>query len=62
MITKRAFIIADHGLSLVYFLQTKVYEVLHRHGIEVVLFTGDDLVERVRERFQLRFTCRGDAT
>jgi hypothetical protein len=53
MTTKRAFIIADHGLSLVYFLQTKVYEVLHRHDIEIVLFTDDDLVERVRDRFQL---------
>ncbi len=53
MKNKRAFIIADHGLSLVYFLQTKVYDVLQGHGIEVVLFTDDVLVERVRERFQL---------
>jgi hypothetical protein len=53
MTPKRAFIIADHGLSLVYFLQTKVHEVLQRHGIEVVLFTDDDLVERVKERFRL---------
>jgi CDP-glycerol glycerophosphotransferase (TagB/SpsB family) len=53
MIPKRAFIIADHGLSLVYFLQTKVHEVLHANDIEIVLFTDDDLVERVRERFQL---------
>jgi CDP-glycerol glycerophosphotransferase (TagB/SpsB family) len=53
MTTKRAFIIADHGLSLVYFLQTKVHAVLHGHGIEIVLFTDDDLVGRVRDRFQL---------
>lgn len=51
MTTKRAFIIADHGLSLVYFLQTEVHEVLHEHGIDVVLFTDDDLVGRVQERF-----------
>ncbi len=51
MTSKRAFIIADHGLSLVYFLQTEVHEVLHEHGIDVVLFTDDDLVGRVQERF-----------
>ncbi|MGD2162024.1 MAG: hypothetical protein PVG04_02945, partial [Anaerolineales bacterium] len=51
MTTKRAFIIADHGLSLVYFLQTEVHKILHDHGIEVVLFTDDDLVGRVQERF-----------
>jgi CDP-glycerol glycerophosphotransferase (TagB/SpsB family) len=51
MTTKRAFIIADHGLSLVYFLQTKVHEVLHEHEIDVVLFTDDNLVGWVQERF-----------
>lgn len=51
MTNKRAFIIADHGLSLVYFLQTEVHKVLHEHGIDVVLFTDDDLVGRVQERF-----------
>lgn len=51
MTNKRAFIIADHGLSLVYFLQTEVHKVLHGHGIDVVLFTDDDLVGRVQERF-----------
>jgi CDP-glycerol glycerophosphotransferase (TagB/SpsB family) len=51
MTIKRAFIIADHGLSLVYFLQTEVHKVLHDHGIDVVLFTDDDLVGRVQERF-----------
>jgi CDP-glycerol glycerophosphotransferase (TagB/SpsB family) len=52
MTSRRAFIIADHGLSLVYFLQTQVHEVLHERGIEVVLFTDDDLVERVQGRFE----------
>lgn len=49
--TKRAFIIADHGLSLVYFLQTEVHEVLHEHDVEIVLFTDDNLVGKVQERF-----------
>ena len=48
---KRAFIIADHGLSLVYFLQTGVQALLHERGVEVVLFTDDHLVARIRERF-----------
>ncbi|MDF1499257.1 MAG: hypothetical protein P1P76_02165 [Anaerolineales bacterium] len=49
--TRRAFIIADHGLSLVYFLQTEVHEVFHAHDVEVVLFTDDNLVGKVQERF-----------
>lgn len=52
MTNKRAFVIADHGLSLVYFLQSDVIDVLDRHGIEVVLFTDDELVARVQERFK----------
>ena len=48
---KRIFIIADHGLALVYFLQTGIQELLFRSGVEVVLFTDDALVDRVRERF-----------
>ena len=51
MSKKRAFIIADHGLSLVYFLQTGVQGILHERGVEVVLFTDDNLVARIRERF-----------
>jgi CDP-glycerol glycerophosphotransferase (TagB/SpsB family) len=51
MANKHAFIIADHGLSLVYFLQTEVHKVLFKRGIKVVIFTDDDLVGRVQERF-----------
>ena len=38
---KRIFIIADHGLALVYFLQTGIQELLFRSGVDVVLFTED---------------------
>jgi len=51
MTSKRVFVIADHGLALVYFLQTGIQEMFYESGIEVVLFTDDDLVVRVHERF-----------
>ncbi len=48
---KRVFIIADHGLAIVYFLQTEVQKVFQEQGVEIVFFTDDALVERIRERF-----------
>lgn len=51
MSSKRAFIIADHGLALVYFLQTDVRRVLQEGGVEIVLLTDDDLIERITQRF-----------
>lgn len=48
---KRVFIIADHGLAIVYFLQTDVQKVFQEQGVEIVFFTDDALVERIRERF-----------
>lgn len=49
--TKRIFISADHGLAVVYFLQSDVVSTLLDAGVEVVLLTDDALVERIRERF-----------
>jgi hypothetical protein len=46
------FITADHGLALVYFLQTDVYKVLREAGAELIILTDDQLLERVRERFK----------
>jgi hypothetical protein len=51
MSSNTVLITADHGLALVYFLQTEVYKVLREAGIEVVVLTDDQLLERVRSRF-----------
>jgi hypothetical protein len=51
---------ADHGLALVYFLQTDVAPTLLKAGAKIVLLTDDGLVDRVRERFaDLRLTVEG---
>ena len=51
MITKRVFISADHGLAIVYFLQTDVVKTLLEGGVEVVLLTDDGLVDQINQRF-----------
>ena len=51
MPNKRIFICADHGLSLIFFLQSDVVPTLLDKEIEVVLLTEDALVEKVRQRF-----------
>ncbi len=48
---KTIFIIADHGLSIIYFLQSQVVSRLLEAGKMVVLFTQDALIDHVRERF-----------
>ena len=49
--TKRVFISADHGLSLIYFLQSEVIPTLLKAGVEVVLFTDDAARPAIEERF-----------
>lgn len=51
MAPRRIFISADHGLAIVYFLQSDVLSTLLDSGAEVVLLTDDALVDRIRERF-----------
>lgn len=51
MPTRRVFVIADHGLSIVYFLQSDVVSTLLNAGVEVVLLTDDDIVGRIADRF-----------
>ncbi len=48
---KRIFISADHGLAIVYFLQSDLVKTLLEAGTEVVLLTGTALIDRIRERF-----------
>ena len=50
--TKRVFISADHGLSLIYFLQSEVVSTLLKAGVEVVLFTDDEARPAIQARFQ----------
>ncbi len=49
--TKRIFISADHGLAVVYFLQSDVVPTLLERGIDVVLLTDDALKEQIEKRF-----------
>ena len=49
---KRIFIIADHGLALIYFLQSDVIPTLLKAGVEVIFFTDDDARPAIEERFQ----------
>lgn len=49
--TKRIFISADHGLAIVYFLQSEVVSRLLEKGIEVILLTDDALKEQIEKRF-----------
>lgn len=48
---KRIFISADHGLAIVYFLQSDVLQTILKAGVEVVLLTDDALVDRIQDRF-----------
>ena len=50
--TKRLFIIADHGLALIYFLQSDVIPTLLKAGVEIVLFTDDESLPAIEARFQ----------
>lgn len=49
--SNRVFIIADHGLAIIYFLQSEVISTLIAAGNEVILLTDDALKDKVHERF-----------
>jgi len=51
MRAKRIFISADHGLAIVYFLQTDVVSSIIAAGVEVILLTDDELKEKIDQRF-----------
>jgi len=48
---KTIFISADHGLAIIYFLQSDLVDTLLKNGIRVVLLTDDNLLEEIRNRF-----------
>ena len=49
--TKRIFISADHGMAIIYFLQSDVVSTLLAAGVEVVVLTDDDTKEKIASRF-----------
>jgi len=48
---KTVFISADHGLAIIYFLQSDVVKTLVEKGMRVVVLTDDGLVDQLRSRF-----------
>lgn len=49
--TKRIFISADHGMAIIYFLQSDVVSTLLDAGVQVVVLTDDDTKDKIAERF-----------
>ncbi|MCZ2127869.1 MAG: hypothetical protein LC099_08885 [Anaerolineales bacterium] len=47
----RIFISADHGMALIYFLQSDVVSTLLDAGVDVILLTDDDTKTKIQERF-----------
>ncbi|MCZ2121084.1 MAG: hypothetical protein LC108_02330 [Anaerolineales bacterium] len=48
---KRIFISADHGMAIIYFLQSDVVSTLLNAGVEVILLTDDETKEKIAARF-----------
>ncbi|MBI1793555.1 MAG: hypothetical protein HYR70_05135 [Chloroflexi bacterium] len=48
--TKRIFISADHGMAIIYFLQSDVVPTLLAAGVEVILLTDDELKTKLATR------------
>jgi hypothetical protein len=49
--SKKIFISADHGMAIIYFLQSGVVPTLLDAGVEVVVLTDDDTKDRIAQRF-----------
>jgi CDP-glycerol glycerophosphotransferase (TagB/SpsB family) len=48
---KTVFISADHGMAIVYFLQSDVVPTLLAAGVDVILLTDDDIKDQIAKRF-----------
>jgi hypothetical protein len=48
---KRIWISADHGMAVIYFLQSDLIDTLIKAGVEVLLLTDDSLVEKIKNTF-----------
>ena len=49
--SKKIFISADHGMAIIYFLQSDVVPTLLDAGVEVVVLTDDETRDRIAQRF-----------
>ncbi len=49
--SKKVIISADHGMAIIYFMQSDVIPTLLAAGIEVILLTDDDIKERIAAQF-----------
>ena len=49
--SKKIFISADHGMAIIYFLQSDVVSTLLDAGIEVVVLTDDEIKSQISSRF-----------
>lgn len=49
--THRIFISADHGMAIIYFLQSDVVPTLLDAGVEIVVLTDDETKEKIAQRF-----------
>src|SRR5512144_2632059 len=49
--SKNVFISADHGMAIIYFLQSDVVPTLLEAGVEIVVFTDDETKDRIAQRF-----------
>ncbi|MGB8981261.1 MAG: hypothetical protein WCC12_05255, partial [Anaerolineales bacterium] len=49
--SKKIFISADHGMAIIYFLQSDVVPTLLEAGVEVVVLTDDETRDRIAQRF-----------
>ncbi|CAG1005971.1 hypothetical protein ANAEL_03377 [Anaerolineales bacterium] len=58
--SKRIFISADHGMAIIYFLQSDVVSTLLDAGVEVVVLTDDETKDKIAQRFaRLGLTFEG---
>jgi hypothetical protein len=51
IMSKRVFISADHGMAIIYFLQSDVVPTLLNAGVEVVVLTDDETRDSIAQRF-----------
>ena len=49
--SKKVFILADHGMAIIYFLQSDVITTLLGTGVEIVVLTDDETKDRIEQRF-----------
>jgi CDP-glycerol glycerophosphotransferase (TagB/SpsB family) len=50
-VSKKIFISADHGMAIIYFLQSDVVPMLLDAGVEIVILTDDETKDRIAQRF-----------